>query len=138
MDTLDINRQLRAFYAKCNYLIRNHSLCSPEVKCKLFSAFCSNMYCGHIWSFYKKASISKITVAYNNSFRRLMGLIKSCSASGMFVNNKVLSFGEMWRKCINGFKNRLSNSTNNVISCILDCAIYNSSSVWRNWYTILY
>jgi hypothetical protein len=88
-DDKDITRQLRAFYAKGNFLMRNFKICSPDVKAKLFNAFCSNVYCGHLWSFYKKASLSRITVAFNNSFRRLMGCLKYCSASLMFVQRGV-------------------------------------------------
>ena len=137
-DDKDISRQLRAFYAKSNFLMRNFSMCTQEVKSKLFSAFCSNMYCGHLWSTFTRSTLSKVMVAYNNSYRRLMGLQRSCSASGMFVFNKVHSFGEIRRKSIFQFRQRILASSNHIISCIYDCAFYNSTSTWRKWDTVLY
>ena len=41
-----------------------------------------------------------IKIAYNNSLRRLLGLPKYNSASEMFVNLGILSFGELLRKFI--------------------------------------
>ena len=40
---IDIKRQMRKFYANLNILPSKFSKCSPDVKCTLFKAFCSNM-----------------------------------------------------------------------------------------------
>ena len=45
----DINRQMRSFYIRSNYLVRSFSNCSVEVKSQLFSAYCSSMYCAALW-----------------------------------------------------------------------------------------
>ena len=45
---IDIKRQMRKFYATIKILSREFSKCSPDVKCTLFKAFCSNMYCSTI------------------------------------------------------------------------------------------
>ena len=65
-DDSDINRQMRSFYIRSNYLVRNFSNCSVEVKSQLFSAYCSSMYCAALWCNFKKYTIRKLTVAYNN------------------------------------------------------------------------
>ena len=51
-----------------------------------------------------------------------MGCKKSCSASGMFVHNNVLSFVEIWRRKIYGFKQRITMVPNNIM-----CYVYNGS-----------
>ena len=80
-DDSDINRQMRSFYIRSNYFVLSFSNCSVEVKSQLFSAYCSSMYCAALWCNFKKYTIHKLTVAYNNSFRRLMFLPKWCRAS---------------------------------------------------------
>ena len=89
--------------------------CSVEVKSQLFSAYCSSMYCAALWCNFKKYTIRKLTVAYNNIFRRLMFLPKWCSASGMFVHSAVNSFGELWRKLALSFRKRVVNSKNSSV-----------------------
>ena len=47
---IDINRQVRKFYANINIFPRQFSKCRPpDVKSTLFKAFCSNMYCSTLW-----------------------------------------------------------------------------------------
>ena len=55
---------------------------------------------------------SKLKIAYNNNLRRLLGLPKYNSASEMFVNLNILSFGELLRKFVFCFKTRISVSHN--------------------------
>ena len=97
-------RQRGICYARTNSLIRNFSLCSPNVKVKLFKAFCCIMYCCQIWSQYKKDTVRKLQVGYNHAFRRVMKYDRTCSASGMFVANGVMSFNELWQKSLYNFK----------------------------------
>ena len=37
---------------------------------------------------------------------------RTCSASGMFVANNVMSFNEIWRKSLYNFKQRVTKSNN--------------------------
>ena len=108
---LDIERQMRNLYAKANALGSKFKLCSKEVKSQLFQSFCANLYCCQFWYEAKKGDHEELRIAYNNCFRRIMGLSKYCSASEMFVVNGVLSFGEMLRKQIFTFRKRLTECT---------------------------
>ena len=47
-----------------------------------------------------KEQLKKIKIAYNNSLRRLLALPKHNSASEMFINLNILSFGELLRKFV--------------------------------------
>ena len=125
-------RQRGICYARSNSLIRMFSLCSPNVKVKLCKAFYCIMYCCQIWSQYKKDTVRKLQVGYNHAFRRIMKYDRTCSASGMFVANGVMSFNELWRKSLYNFKQRVTKSNNFIVN-----HVYNftraTSKIWKNW-----
>ena len=130
-DDDDIAKQLRSFYVRANYVSRTFSACTSAVKIQLFNAFCCNMYAAHCWCCYKNSSFKKLTVAFNNSFRRLMSFSRSCSASAMFVLNRLPTLKEILRTSIYGFRQRLLYSSNSVMQNIVRCT-YNSK-LWDLW-----
>ena len=105
-DDSDIMRQLRCSYASSNILLRMFAHCSLEVKLKLVQSFCLNLYCSSLWCVYTKQSLSKIRVAYNNIFRKLLGYRKWDSASTMFVNHRIDEFDASVRKSCFKFRQR--------------------------------
>jgi len=130
-DNYDLSRQLRSFYIRCNFLSRNFHECSPEVKCLLFNSFCCNIYAGHCWSNFTKSKMSKVVIAFNNSFRRFMSYPRSCSASAMFAFNRVRSFNEILRNSVYRFRTRLFNSNNSFISALVSFTM--NSPLWQFW-----
>jgi len=38
----------------------------------LFKAYCTTIYTAHLWSSYKKSSMQKLQVAYNDAMRILL------------------------------------------------------------------
>ena len=81
--------------------------------------------------------MNNLKVAYNDSLRRLLGLPSYNSASGLFINLNILSFGELLRKYVYNFRNRLEISDN-----VMICGIYLSyfplqSGIWDWWRGIL-
>ena len=117
----DLKRQMRNFYANANMLIGKFFTCSVNVKCYLFKTCCSTMYCSALWFNCTKTALTKLKIAYNNSLRRLLGLPKYNSASEMYINLGILSFGELFRNFVISFKTRISVFYN---SCLQ--SIYNS------------
>ena len=115
-DDCNMLRQRGIYYARSNSIIRTFSLCSPYVKVKLFKAFCCIMYCCQIWSQYKKDTVRKLQLGYNHAFRRIMKYDRTCSSSGMFVANGVMSFNELWRKSLYNFKQRVTKSNNFIVN----------------------
>ena len=75
---------------------------------------------------------------YNNSLRRFMGLPWHNSASEMFVNLSIKSFGKLLRVFVHGFRSRITISKNFMLSsiCNSSCSIY--SKLWAWWRTLLY
>ena len=135
-DDFDLARQMRSFYIRCNYLSRNFNACSPHVKCHLFTSFCGSIYAGHCWSVFKKSSMSRLTVAFNNSFRRFMHFPRYCSASAMFVFNQVRSFTEILRNAIYRFRTRVFNSANAIINTLVSFNM--NSTLWQHWNSSLF
>ena len=128
---IDIKRQMRKFYANIKILSRKFSKCSPDVKCTLFKAFCSNMYCSTLWYICTVTAMKRLRIAYNNSLRRLLGIPKHNSASEMFVQLNIKSFGELMRNNIYSFMNRLQCSS------ICKSTVPLHSNIWTWWHDVL-
>ena len=131
---LDLKRQKRRFYANTNMLLRKFVKCSPDVKCYLFKTYCCNLYCAPFWYYSTKTAIKNLKVAYNNNLRRLLGLPSHNSASSMLVNFNIPSFGELLRKYVYNYRNRLETSENVTIPRIINLwnlFVSYSTSVWH-------
>ena len=76
-------------------------------------------------------------IAYNNSLRRLLGISKYNSASEMFVQLNIKSFGELLRKYVFYFINRLTISDNSILVSICDSSVPIFSNIWNWWYDIV-
>ena len=81
--------------------------------------------------------MQNLKVAYNNSLRRLLDLPSHNGASGMFVNLNVPSFGELLRKYVYNFRNRLETSDNVIIRVIYLSHFPLQSGIWHWWRDIL-
>ncbi len=63
-------------------------------------------------------------VAYNNVFRKFLGYDRYCSA--MFVESRVDTFNVRVRRMVYSFRERIYNSENNLIKCIIN------STAWKD------
>ena len=69
-------------------------------------------------------AVRKLRIPYNISLRRLFDIPKYNSASEMFVQlNNIKSFGELLRKYVFCFTNRLILSDNSIQSSICDSSV---------------
>ena len=73
-DDDDMLRQMRPLYIRSNKLLRTFYHCSIDVKLELFRSFCTSFYCCYLWTAYKKSTFNKLRVAFNNAYRRVLGL----------------------------------------------------------------
>ena len=108
-------RQRRQLYALGNVLSRRFHMCSIEVKNTLFRSFCTPMYTCQSWWNFSAQSMHKLNVAYNNAFRFMHHLPTYCSASLMFVVNRVTNCRAVIRNRIYGFMKRLVYSSNALV-----------------------
>ena len=86
---------------------------------------------------YKKTTFSKIRVAYNNVYRKILGVSRRASASGMFVSNDIPNFEAFLRKSIYSLTTRLLSSSNKLI-CAIEQSWIMKSVIWKTWEEKLY
>ena len=110
-----MKRQMRKFYANINILSRKFAKYSPDVKCMPFKSLCSIMYCSTMWYNCTVTAMRKLRISYNNSLRRLLNIPKYNSASEMFVNLNIKSFGELIRNYVHSFMNRHVQCSKNLL-----------------------
>ena len=104
-----IIRQMRILYAHSNRLVRLFHSCSSDVLLELGRSFCGSFYCSHLRTCYKKMIFSKIRVAYNHFYRKLVQVSGRSSASAMFVENTIPNFECLTNMDIYSFTIRLKH-----------------------------
>ena len=93
-------------------LIRTFGCCSRNVKRQPFMTYFGNMYTAQLWSRYTKMQMRKLSVAYNNAFRRLLQYDMFCSASEMFVSNRINTLDVCLRRVVHNVAQIIYNSHN--------------------------
>ena len=76
----------------------NH--CTVDVKLLLIKSYCTSFYCGYLGSDYKFITFSKLRVAFNNVYRRVLGLPKWSSASKIYATHNIENFEAILQKVI--------------------------------------
>ena len=135
-DDADILKQMRMLYCRSNRLVKLFNKCSKPVLLELCRSFCAVFYCPYFWTNYMKTTFSKIRVAYNNVYRKILGVTRRSSASAMFVTNDIPNFEAFLRKSIYSLTSRISFTHNNLI-----CAIEQSwvmKTIWKMWEDKMY
>ena len=83
--------------------------------------------------------IKKVSVAYNNIYRKLLGIRRGVSISELDVHNRLDAFCVLNRKSIYSLQCRLLASHNSIINSIISSLFFlNQSSVNRRWEGVLY
>ena len=111
-DGKDMLRQLRNLYTKSNRLLRLFHCCSTDVNIVLFRSYCTCFYCPFLWTHYKKSTHSKLRVAFNNVYGRILKLPFRSSASIMYAVNSIDSLEILVMKRIFVSIERLNISDN--------------------------
>ena len=111
-------RQMKILYTKSNRLLRLFHCCSTDVKLAIFRSNYTCFYCPFLWTHYKKSTHSKLRVAFNNVYRRILKLLPRSSTSTIYAVNRIESFEILVGKRVVGFTKRLKVSENSIMSCI--------------------
>ena len=127
-DDSDIMRQMKAFYARGNTLVRKFRLCTDVVKAQLFKTFISNVYCGSLWTSFNLASFRKLKISYNNIFRYLNNAKQGDSISKLFLDYNIDCFNVIYRHTINSFTKRIALTCNHLVSAISNSMFFLYSS----------
>ncbi len=140
-DDADTDRECRRMYAQGKTLARKFGVCTENVKVCLFKAICTPLYTAHLWSQYKKSSIQKLQVAYNDAMRLLFKQRRWCSASQMLASAGVSIFYAVVQNLMYKFMGRLEKSGNSIIVALCNsmrsCSRY-SSRLRAHWLKSLF
>ena len=79
-DDTEMLRQMRLLYCRSNRVFKMFNKCSKNALIELCRSFCTTFDCPYFWTVHKRATFSKIRVAYNNVYRKLLGLCRRSSA----------------------------------------------------------
>ncbi len=140
-DDDDMYRQRRKLYAQANILVRKFYMCSDEVKINLFRAYCTSFYTAHLWFKFKKESLCKLQVAYNDCMRILLKKPRWCIASYLFCKARVQSFPALMRNLMYKCICRLDNSRNTIIMLLTNprlTEVRYQSSMRKYWHNCLF
>ena len=137
-DEADLEDKERGLYRRCNALLRTFHFCSDEVKNKLFTCYCNNVYLCSLWVKFRKSAMHHFIVSYNNAFRILHGLPMRCSASGMFASSGVSSCQTSFRRSVYSLQCRLHASLNLILHNIINCDVHLTSSLHKAWLRTLH
>jgi len=137
-DDSEIRQQYRLLCGRANSLIRKFALCTYAVKRYLYNTYCSNVSCVHLWHSFHVSVIKKFKVCFNNAARMFFGYDRFCSASGMFVQERIDNFDATYRKAVWGFMVRLEKSENRIVSTLFHSDLSVGSSIRRAWTKMLY
>ena len=121
-----------------NMLRGKFYFCSDQVKNKLFSAYCNNIYMCSLWVSYRKRCMRQFVVSYNNSFRILRSLPMRCSASAMFASSNVDSCQARIRRSIYSRRCRLDVSFNLITRSVINSDVHVLSKLNSTWIATLY
>jgi len=129
-DDQDLMRQLRSIYCYGNMLIKKFKCCSDDVKTQLFKTFCCNFYGSQLWCNHKASTYTKVKVAFNNVYRKLMSIKRGCSMSMIYVQNNVNPFAVLLRKSVFNFRKRVLESTNSLVKTVVQSVYFLSSALF--------
>jgi len=126
-DDDDIYRQCHKLYAQANIIACKFSYCFTQA---LFKAYYRPLYTAHLWSSYKKSSMQKLKVAYNNAMRILPKVPRGGSACQMFVSEGVITLKVLLRNLMFKFMQGLDESTTSIMVALsnplVSCSRYTS------------
>ena len=140
-DDDDMFRQRRMLYIQANMLVRKFHYCTTDVKVNLFRAYCTPLYTAPLWVRYKKESLRKLQVAYNDCFRILLKKPRSTRASELFCSLGLTTFMALLRNLTFKFMIRLDRSLNGLIGQMTDpsrSSVRFNSTIRGHWHEILF
>jgi len=94
-DDSDINREVKALFARTNLLCRRFKRCSKPVKVRLFRSFCVCFYNTALWCNYFVGAISRLASCYNKCLKYFFGYSKYSSVTDMLLELGLPSFNTL-------------------------------------------
>ena len=95
------------------------------------------IYCYTMWYNVTVTAMRNFRIVYSNSLHRLLGIPKYNSASEMFVQLNIKSFGQFLRKYVFCFICRLIISVKSILASMCDSSVPIFLKIWNRWYDIV-
>ena len=137
-DDKDVCKQFRRQNAVGNMLIRKFSFAPTEAKIQLFKSHCYPIYGNSLWGNAFQYSLRKLTVSYNDTFKRLVGEPRWTSSSRVFAENYADHIKVIFRKSAFSLMRRIVTSSNTIIHTICNSDAHLQSGLLRKWEELLY
>ena len=132
-DDESIHKQCKALYARGNVILRHFRMCSDDVKCLLFSSYCTSFYCSALWCRYKADSVNRLQTAYNRVFRQLFSIRGQTSISQCLISRNLHPFKVILRKSILSLRKRIFNSNNFLMKLFSSSLFAMRSPLHKKW-----
>jgi hypothetical protein len=117
-DDNDIKREIRNLFMRTNLLIRRFAKCSVAVKLQLFKSYCLCLYDAALWKVYRASTMDKLNSAYHKCIKIFFKYNRCYSVTSMLQEIGLPTFSVLIDNYRSSFKEQLSSSCNNVVSCI--------------------
>ena len=105
-------------------------MCSVSVKLKLFNSYCATP---HLWWNFKKMSICKLQITYNNILKMNIGLPKYESTSVTCAITNTQCCQSVIRNIVYTFVCRRDKYNNTIVKALLSSSIVYSSRIRSHW-----
>ena len=92
----------------------------------------------HLWHSHRASVVKKFIVCFNNAARMFFGYDRFCTASNMFVYERIDNFDAMYRKAVFQFMRRLGQSDNRIVAALFSSDLAYVSSIRKVWSTALH
>jgi len=129
-DDNDINREVKALFARTSLLCRRFKRCSELVKVRFFRSFCVCFYDAALWYNYSVGAINRLASCYSKCLKYFFGYSKYSSVTGMLLELGLPSFNSLMHNYNISFANRLSTCDNVLVSvfysfaCNVNCVLH--------------
>ena len=137
-DENDIKKQFRRQIAVGTMLIRKFSFAPIEAKIQLFKSYCYSIYGCALWCYSFQNTIRKLTVSYNDTFKRLINVSRYASSSLAFAMNATDHINVVFRKFPYSLMSRVISSPNSIVTAIINNDACYQSPLMDKWESMLY
>ena len=134
----DILRQRRCLSIQGNVLLRMFHMCSIDVRLALFRSFCSPMYTSQLCWNYKKCTMKRLLITYQNIFKMSISMSKYESTSLLCTVYNVLCCQPVIKNLVYRFTCRLQASNNSLVMSIQSSSLVYTSRIRKHWIRLLY
>lgn len=118
-DDLDIKREIKSLFTRCNVLKSRYMRCSFEVKVRLFKAYCFCLYGTGLWSNYSVRTMSLLRSCYNKCLKLFFGYSKYHSVTSILLESGLPCLQTLVLNARHNLHQALLKCENNIVKMVL-------------------